>query len=90
VTVVVADRFPNYSICGLPYWLGREVKDWRDLAHRSIEELESHGLQLQLDTVAIAIDPEARRVSARSDAAGASGHTTGSSSRRAQIRFARP
>jgi len=22
ITVVAADRYPNYSICGLPFWLG--------------------------------------------------------------------
>ena len=24
-TVLVADRYPSFSICGLPYWLGGEV-----------------------------------------------------------------
>ena len=32
VTVVVADRFPNYSICGLLFFLSGEVSDWHDLA----------------------------------------------------------
>jgi hypothetical protein len=36
VTIVVADRFPNYSICGLPFYLSGEVPDWRALAHRTI------------------------------------------------------
>jgi len=22
ITLVVGDRYPNYSICGLPFWLG--------------------------------------------------------------------
>jgi NADPH-dependent 2,4-dienoyl-CoA reductase/sulfur reductase-like enzyme len=35
IDVVVADAFPNFSICGLPYLLSGEVSDWRDLAHRS-------------------------------------------------------
>ena len=35
VTVVVADAFPNFSICGLPYYLSGDVSDWRDLAHRT-------------------------------------------------------
>jgi NADPH-dependent 2,4-dienoyl-CoA reductase/sulfur reductase-like enzyme len=34
VTVVVADRFPKYSICGLPFYLSGEVPDWHQLAHR--------------------------------------------------------
>ena len=28
VTVVVADSFPNYSICGLQFYLSGEVSDW--------------------------------------------------------------
>jgi NADPH-dependent 2,4-dienoyl-CoA reductase/sulfur reductase-like enzyme len=28
VTVVVADRFPNLSICGLPYHVSGDVPDW--------------------------------------------------------------
>ena len=39
VTVVVADRYSNYSICGLPFWLAGEVADWRDLAHRTAVEI---------------------------------------------------
>ena len=34
VTMVVADDYPNFSICGLPYFLSGETPDWRDLAHR--------------------------------------------------------
>ncbi len=57
VTVVVADAFPNYSICGLPFYLSGEVPDWRTLAHRTSEEIESQGIELVLDTVAQVIDP---------------------------------
>jgi len=35
VTIAVADDYPNFSICGLPYYLRRETPDWRDLAHRT-------------------------------------------------------
>ena len=43
VTILVADRFPNYSICGLPFYLSGEVQDWRALAHRTIEEIAGAG-----------------------------------------------
>ncbi len=40
VTVVVADAYPNFSICGIPYYVSGEVTHWRDLAHRDgTEEL---------------------------------------------------
>ena len=35
VTMAVADDYPNFSICGLPYYLSGETPDWRDLAHRT-------------------------------------------------------
>jgi NADPH-dependent 2,4-dienoyl-CoA reductase/sulfur reductase-like enzyme len=62
VTVVVADAFPNFSICGLPYYLSGDVGDWRDLAHRTTRDLEQAGLQLLLDHTAQAIDPAAKQV----------------------------
>jgi NADPH-dependent 2,4-dienoyl-CoA reductase/sulfur reductase-like enzyme len=57
VTIVMADRFPNYSICGLPFYLSGEVADWRALAHRTIEELTGAGLSLLLERHVQAIDP---------------------------------
>ena len=42
VTVAVADRFPNFSICGIPYFLSREVPEADNLAHRKVVELLSN------------------------------------------------
>jgi NADPH-dependent 2,4-dienoyl-CoA reductase/sulfur reductase-like enzyme len=52
VTVVVADRYPNFSICGIPYYVSGDVADWRDLAHRTIADLEATGMALRLDSTA--------------------------------------
>ena len=52
VTVVVADAYPNFSICGIPYYVSGEVGDWRNLAHRTLADLEATGMKLRLDTVA--------------------------------------
>jgi NADPH-dependent 2,4-dienoyl-CoA reductase/sulfur reductase-like enzyme len=60
--LVVADAFPNFSICGIPYHVSGDVPDWRDLAHRSRADLETAGLDLLLDTTARHIDPHARTV----------------------------
>ncbi|MEV4201361.1 FAD-dependent oxidoreductase [Micromonospora globbae] len=60
--LIVADRYPNYSICGIPYHISGEVPDWRNLAHRSHEDLQAAGLRLMLDTRATAIDPHNRQV----------------------------
>ncbi len=57
VTVVLADRFPNYSICGLPFYLSGETPDWHWLAHRTAEDITRQGIHLLLDHTAQAIDP---------------------------------
>ncbi|MDQ0371776.1 FAD-dependent oxidoreductase [Cellulomonas humilata] len=62
VTVVVADAFPNYSICGIPYFVSREVPDWRDLARRTRDDLEATGMRLRLETFATDIDVSGHRL----------------------------
>ena len=62
VTVVVADAYPNYSICGLPFYLSGEVEDHRDLAHRSAGEIEEQGINILTDHTARKVNAEARTV----------------------------
>ncbi len=62
VTVVVADAYPNFSICGIPYYLSGEVTHSRNLAHRTIADLEAAGMWLRLDTTARRIDVAARKL----------------------------
>jgi NADPH-dependent 2,4-dienoyl-CoA reductase/sulfur reductase-like enzyme len=61
-TVILADHYPNYSICGLPFLHSGEVSDWHNLAHRTAEEIEQQGIILQLDSQAEAIDPARQTV----------------------------
>jgi len=56
VTVVVADAYPNFSICGIPYYVSGEVTHWRNLAHRTYADLEAAGMHLRLDTIARKVD----------------------------------
>ena len=44
VTVIVTDAFPNYSICGLPFYLSGETPDWRTLAIVTRKSLPQQGL----------------------------------------------
>jgi NADPH-dependent 2,4-dienoyl-CoA reductase/sulfur reductase-like enzyme len=62
VSVVVADAFPNFSICGIPYYVSGEVTHWRNLAHRSTADLEATGMRLRLDTTARRIDVLGRKL----------------------------
>lgn len=62
VTVLVADEFPNFSICGLPFFHSGEVADWHSLAHRTLPELEASGASFLLRHRATAIDADRKIV----------------------------
>jgi NADPH-dependent 2,4-dienoyl-CoA reductase/sulfur reductase-like enzyme len=62
VSVVVADAYPNFSICGIPYYVSGEVTHWRNLAHRTTADLEATGMHLRLDTTARRIDVDGRKL----------------------------
>ncbi len=64
IDLLVADAYPNFSICGLPFFISGEVPDWKQLAHRSSKDLEEAGLHVHTHTRALAIDPQKRRVQA--------------------------
>lgn len=64
VTVVVADGYPNFSICGIPYLISGAVERAERLAHRSVAELESEGITLRLRTRVSSIDAAAHLVRA--------------------------
>lgn len=65
VTVVVADGYPNFSICGIPYYFSSEVTPWQSLAHRTVADLEATGMRLRLDTLATGIDVAGQRLTVR-------------------------
>lgn len=65
VTVVVADAYPNFSICGIPYYFSREVQPWQSLAHRTHADLEATGMRLRLNTFATSIDVPGRALTVR-------------------------
>jgi NADPH-dependent 2,4-dienoyl-CoA reductase/sulfur reductase-like enzyme len=62
VDVISADDHPNLSICGLPFYVGGEVPDWRSLAHRTADDLRAAGLRLHLKHQVHQIDREQRAV----------------------------
>ena len=52
ITVLMADAFPNYSICGLPFYLSGETPEWKQLAHRT----EFAGIEILTECKAQDID----------------------------------
>lgn len=63
ITIALSDRFPNYSICGLPFFLSGEVPDWHDLAHRTADDITCKGIRLLMNHTAHAINPVEKTVS---------------------------
>jgi NADPH-dependent 2,4-dienoyl-CoA reductase/sulfur reductase-like enzyme len=61
-TVIVGDDFPNFSICGLPYFISHEVTDWRSLAHRTARDIEAAGIKLVQGRHVMSIDTESKQV----------------------------
>ncbi len=58
ITVVLVDCYPNFSICGLPFFLSGETPDWHTLAHRT----EFEGIDLLTWQTATAIHPDEKTV----------------------------
>lgn len=65
VTVVVADEYPNFSICGIPYYFTGEVSPWQSLAHRTLADLEATGMQVRVNTLATDIDVAGKTLAVR-------------------------
>ena len=63
VALLLEDEFPNYSICGLPFFLSGETPDWKTLAHRT----EFEGISIYRKHRAHRIDAVAKIVEASVD-----------------------
>lgn len=65
VTMLLADRYPNFSICGLPFFLSGEISDWRTLAHRTEDDIRRRGIAIKADHVVERVDALSRTVEVR-------------------------
>jgi NADPH-dependent 2,4-dienoyl-CoA reductase/sulfur reductase-like enzyme len=61
ITIVLRDAFPNFSICGLPFYISGETPDWKQLAHRT----DFAGIEILTDSTAESVDTTARIVHVR-------------------------
>jgi NADPH-dependent 2,4-dienoyl-CoA reductase/sulfur reductase-like enzyme len=62
VTIISKNNFPNFSICGIPFYLGGEVKHYKNLAHRTADDIRATGLKLMLNSTAQSIVPENKTI----------------------------
>jgi NADPH-dependent 2,4-dienoyl-CoA reductase/sulfur reductase-like enzyme len=65
ITILLRDEFPNYSICGIPFFLSGETPDFRSLAHRGTDELQSAGIELKSRHRALTLNPKQKKVLVR-------------------------
>ncbi|MFW5980332.1 MAG: FAD-dependent oxidoreductase [Halanaerobiales bacterium] len=65
--VIANNAFPNFSICGIPFFLGGEVEKWQDLAHRDSEDIKDAGIDLMLETEVTDINPDKKLLKAVKD-----------------------
>ena len=66
IDVLLEDDFPNYSICGLPFYLSGETPDWHSLAHRT----EFEGISVRRGHRATRIDLSSKNVEVQVGGAG--------------------
>lgn len=69
VTMILADEYPNFSICGLPFYLSGEIADWKTLAHRTSEEIAKENIKIVTKQNVTAIVPDRKQIFA-TDATG--------------------
>ena len=65
IDVLLEDRYPNYSVCGLPFLLSGEVRDWRSLAHRAESEFAKQRISLHKESQAVGVDSGDHQLTAR-------------------------
>ena len=65
--VIANNAFPNFSICGIPFFLGGEVEKWQNLAHRDSEDIKDAGIDLILETEVTDINPDNKLLKAVKD-----------------------
>ena len=72
VTIILADEYPNFSICGIPFYISKEVQHWKNLAHRTAKDIEDLGIELRVNERVVEIDPILKKVTVLSKDGGTS------------------
>ena len=62
--IITDNSFPNFSICGIPFYIGGEVKHWKDLAHRTADDINDAGIDIMINTKVNSIDPRNKKITA--------------------------
>ncbi len=65
VTIMQSGKFVAYASCPTPYYIGDMIKDENRLVARTPEEFHKRGVEVQLDTEVVSINPDANVVETR-------------------------
>lgn len=64
IAIILADQYPNLSICGIPYAISKEVDPWEKLAHRTIDDLKAYDFKFFMNTTVKSISSDKHVVEA--------------------------
>ncbi len=67
-TIVLADAYPNFSICGIPFYLSGEVDNWQSLAHRDLAQIEAMGITVLKEHKCTGINPAGKSITVQTPA----------------------
>lgn len=65
VQLFLADEYPNFSICGIPFYFSREITDWKTLAHRTRQDILDRGIEVFSNHWVSAIDPRRKTITTK-------------------------
>ena len=65
VTIMQSGKFVAYASCPTPYYIGDMIKDENRLVARTPEEFHKRGVEVQLDTEVVSINPDANVIETR-------------------------
>jgi len=65
VAILQSGKFIAYASCPTPYYIGDMIKDENRLVARTPEEFHKRGVEVQLDTEVVSINPDANVVETR-------------------------
>ena len=62
VHIYTKDNYVSYSACGMPYYIGGDFQDWKQLIVRSVEEFERSGIHIHTLKLVTKILPADKKI----------------------------
>ena len=62
VHIYTKDNYVSYSACGMPYYIGGDFQDWKQLIVRSVDEFEKSGIHIHTRNLVTKILPADKKI----------------------------